>query len=638
MNNVTAAGLRVAVSRGRGVSGLLLLLLCVGMVCGAQALSFLCDDAFITFRYVSNARDGAGLVWNPAPFAPVEGCSSFLWASLLWAVWSWSGIEPPDAANVLSMAFGVLQFAIIAFAAMRLKHRDGRPVGAVIWLAVLLAVVTNRTFLQWQTSGLETALFNACFLGWVISGLCVDGAPHRTRAWVVWHTCALLAELTRPDGLLLVAATCCCAVMAGVTRRASWSRLLTGALPVLVVVAQLVLRRIYYSEWLPNTYYAKVLAPWPEAGWRYLQCYAFEHGVWLWLPFGLFGAVAATRAVWRGGAHVVFARLASATVVIATLAHVAYYVVKVGGDHFEYRVFSQLGPLCALSAVAVVARATSRAAWATATALALALSNAPGWLLLGWTAEQARPGFYPIVDKVPGSLQPLARWYERNQGWLQEHLICLRASQHASFYRGMAISLPERRRLDLSTGDVPVLAMSSVGVAGWCLPDVAIIDVHGLNDRVVARTPLAPAPEALSPVRVRQCIVAADADGDGWLTAVELAAGMGAVLGVPPPPPGDHGVRMLLDIGATERRDALRIEEALTLLDGRFRRGGMAHERLPPPGYVEAFSPNVVLEAGRMSVGRREEPLTALRVRQIEAAWWQWVQEGADIEAVPRMR
>jgi len=34
-------------------------------ILGAAQLAFLCDDAYITFRYVSNARDGLGLVWHP---------------------------------------------------------------------------------------------------------------------------------------------------------------------------------------------------------------------------------------------------------------------------------------------------------------------------------------------------------------------------------------------------------------------------------------------------------------------------------------------------------------------------------------------------------------------------------------------
>jgi arabinofuranosyltransferase len=74
---------------------LAVLALLAAVIGGALALSFLCDDAYITFRYVSNARDGLGLVWNPPPFQPVEGYTSFLWALVLWAAWSLTGLEPP---------------------------------------------------------------------------------------------------------------------------------------------------------------------------------------------------------------------------------------------------------------------------------------------------------------------------------------------------------------------------------------------------------------------------------------------------------------------------------------------------------------------------------------------------------------
>jgi arabinofuranosyltransferase len=58
-------------------------------VIGALQLALITDDAYITFRYVSNAHDGLGLVWNQPPFEPVEGYSSFLWAASLWAALSW---------------------------------------------------------------------------------------------------------------------------------------------------------------------------------------------------------------------------------------------------------------------------------------------------------------------------------------------------------------------------------------------------------------------------------------------------------------------------------------------------------------------------------------------------------------------
>ena len=59
----------------------------VATVYGASALAFLCDDAFIHFRYAANAHDGLGIVWNPPPFERVEGAGC-LWVLVLWAMWS----------------------------------------------------------------------------------------------------------------------------------------------------------------------------------------------------------------------------------------------------------------------------------------------------------------------------------------------------------------------------------------------------------------------------------------------------------------------------------------------------------------------------------------------------------------------
>ena len=44
----------------------------------------------------------------------------------------------------------------------------------------------------------------------------------------------------------------------------------------------------------------------------------------------------------------------------------------------------------------------------------------------------------------------------------------------------------------------------------------------------------------------------------------------------------------------------------------------MAHDRGPPPGYVECFEPNVTLLADRVVVAPRAQPLTADRIRKCE--------------------
>ena len=116
-------------------------------IVGAMQLAFLCDDAFITFRYVSNAHDGFGLVWNQPPFLPVEGYSCFLWAVLLWATWSVTGCEPPAVANVLSIGCGLCQLALVVVAALRLRHRDGRAPSPAVVLPTIAVVGGNRTFL-----------------------------------------------------------------------------------------------------------------------------------------------------------------------------------------------------------------------------------------------------------------------------------------------------------------------------------------------------------------------------------------------------------------------------------------------------------------------------------------------------------
>ena len=198
-----------AAERSRSANRLLLVaipVLLIGVVIGAMQLWFLCDDAFITFRYVSNAHDGLGLVWNPPPFQPVEGYTGFLWALVLWATWSCFGVEPPAAANVLSIICGCGLFLVTSVAMLRIRDRGGRPLSALAVVLGLLLVASNRTFLTWMTGGLETALFNLVFVGWVV--LAFRGRDRRTGGWLMaWATTAALAALTRPDGLLLVAAT-----------------------------------------------------------------------------------------------------------------------------------------------------------------------------------------------------------------------------------------------------------------------------------------------------------------------------------------------------------------------------------------------------------------------------------------------
>ena len=84
---------------------------------------FLCDDAFISFRYVRNLLEGHGLVFNPGEY--VEGYSNFLWVLELAAIWELSGVAPERAAPWLSVAFTAGTVAAMLWWIARLPWAGG---------------------------------------------------------------------------------------------------------------------------------------------------------------------------------------------------------------------------------------------------------------------------------------------------------------------------------------------------------------------------------------------------------------------------------------------------------------------------------------------------------------------------------
>ena len=586
---------------------------------GAVQLAFLCDDAYIHFRYAANARAGHGLVWNPPPFQPVEGMG-FLWVVVLWAIWSWFGIEPPDAANAFSIVCGVMQFVLIAAAAQRLCFRDGTRLPAAVGLCAVAAIAGNRTFLQWWTSGLDAALFNLWFLAWVLHAF---RAPEQRRTtWLVlWSTFAALAALTRSEGLPLVGATLATAALAVLQGRVRLRPTLVGLLPLLAVAAHVLWRFSFYGEWLPNTYYAKVVGAWPEAGLRYFACFAFENGAWLWFPLAAAWVVAELRCGGRTVFRTLSHHVPAVAAVAVTLFNAGYFVFVVGGDHFEYRVLSQLVPLGVLGCAAMAARITDRARLPIATVLSIGLASTVGWLHLALTHDMPFHGLKPITPQLPAVVRPLTRWFDRQQAWLFMRYIGTRCTFHRNYLKVFATHYSQRMRIVDPPDPFPAMAVAAVGLPGWTLPDCVILDEMGLNDWVVARTPMPEHAPPLTSEQLRSAAVASDRDQDGFLDAAELRAALDLARGTKTTGGGDDFFGVLIAICGCERPDAVTIDEAATMGDllntGRY----MAHDRRPPPGYIEAFAPNVTVQHGAASVRPRQVPLTAEAIRAIETEW-----------------
>ncbi|HPM76729.1 MAG TPA: hypothetical protein PK961_06525 [bacterium] len=557
------------------------------LVFGWRLFWFLTDDAYITFRYVSNSHLGWGLVWNPPPFQPVEGYTSFLWAVLLAAIWKVAGVDPPSSANVISLLCGLGQLTLVLLfmRRMRLPARLAKW-RLALFVLIMAGVLSNRTFLTWLSSGLETALFNVLLLWWVFEGTV---ARERQTGWWVTRLSlgAALLALTRPDGYLFALATL--AIVVG--RQAKRvelrmddpephlrvplrepnhvGRTWLHALPLMLVPAHLVWRRLTYGLWLPNTYYAKHVQPWPESGLRYLGSYVVEYGLWVWalLALGAAIALAAPFVRRRGWLH---ERVPSHPVIVvgAVVVHFLYYTLMIGGDHFEYRVYSHLAPLTWLSATWLLTRVCARPCPVAAALIVFLLASLP----VQWTAYAATKPYVtraetlglkrPIAQEFPAVAQPIMQRWDEWQQWLIDHSVCRRHQEHKAFWLWQVERYPERAvGEEIKWEQRAVMKVPCVGVAGWVLPEVAILDTLGLNDRVIAHNPVV-----------------------------------------------------------------------------FYHPRNMAHDRRPPKGYVECFAPNVRVNT-RLTMRHaprnrnrpwfrfesREQPLTDDRIRACEEKFWRFM-------------
>ena len=105
---------------------------------------FLCDDAFISFRYVRNLLEGHGLVFNPGE--QVEGYTNFLWVLELAAIWSIFGVRPEYAAAWLSVAYTI------------------GTITAMLWWVVRLPSLRDRGLVGWMALGLLCSSATFCRL------------------------------------------------------------------------------------------------------------------------------------------------------------------------------------------------------------------------------------------------------------------------------------------------------------------------------------------------------------------------------------------------------------------------------------------------------------------------------------------
>ena len=457
---------------------------------------FLTDDAFISFRYVRNLLEGHGLVFNPGEY--VEGYTNFLWVLELAALWGVFGLRPEQAAPWLSVACTAGTLATLLWWAThtpQLRHRQ-----LVAWMALGL-VCSSATFAVWTSGGgLETRQFTFFI---VLAVVILSLYRHRRWGLLAVSLSLAAAAYTRPEGPLIAA--CCFGwfvmqqmVETGWRRPNRRLRELAYLLApfVVLVAAHFLFRYAYYGEWLPNTYYAKHLRPWYESGFRYLSAAALETGLYLLLPLACVGL----RARWKAQRDLTYA-----LPLFCILPHLAY-IMRIGGDHFEYRPLDFYWPLLALpTAVGIIhlgdwlrncLRRPSGGVTDTALAVffpVLFYANVVQNIYLYVQAKVDRPVLniaFGLGLLMPG-VQPLLTITNDLNRELYRQFVGLRASAHRRFVLPRLRDWSPYEHMDREViPDDAVMAMEAIGIPPYYVPALTIVDTYGLTDAAVARHPV----------------------------------------------------------------------------------------------------------------------------------------------------
>jgi hypothetical protein len=380
------------------------------------------DDAFIVYRYAGNLARGAGLVFNPGE--RVEGVTCFLWAVVL-APWSLAGTALPRIAPVLTAACGV--------GALLVTFRRSSSASATALLAA------SPAFVYWCVGALETMPFTLLVVAATWDHAREIDDPKRFPRSAVWIG---LAALTRPETPLIAAALAMDRVLRRRHDLLRWIGIVAAFL-----VPFLAFRRLYFGDWLPNTYYAKTGGPFAE---RFALGLDYVLGACgsLVPAFGARGAV-----VTVAGAALVLGLLVfgwrsrsfrpEALVAAAVLAACVFE----GGDWMtlERLLVPALPALAVIGAAALPRRPLA--------AIAIVLLFAASGLAV---AAKERNGPRGLVVNA--------------EGYRHAHL-------------EVAKAIAERAR----PGDV--VALMDVGMIGWTLRDQRILDITGLTDRRIAHAP-----------------------------------------------------------------------------------------------------------------------------------------------------
>ena len=440
--------------------------LSVIFVVGARGFWFVCDDAYISFRYSRNLALGHGFRFNLAD-PPVEGFSNLLWV-LIAAALEGLLISPVVWMPVLSCLAGLIllgRWWVVATQDLGCDRRSAGVAG--------LFVAASPIMLIWATSGLETMAFALAVF------VLAEVAFLRTSNFAsAMGLLSLLALVTlRPEGagwaaVILVLAAWVRQQQGRSLRSGAW-----GCLALLLLMAALTGFRLWtFGDWMPNTARVKV----GLGSWLLLRGLKYVALLMVSVPalmFALFGMGVFAR---RGAPWAAWAVLA---------AGFPIWAILMGGDFFPMG--RMLVPMVPIVGLAV-------AAWLSSMKPVSGLAVGGGLVVLQLLAcfdvmivpESARQGLHFRHSDLH-FMSEVARWNN------------MRDNTDAFVKRGRSFAVVWEPGT--------VFVTRAIGAVAY-LGEVHVLDQYGLIDPNVARRDVLGHPSERSPGHDKEVDVAWFAD------------------------------------------------------------------------------------------------------------------------------
>lgn len=206
--------------------------------------AWLCDDAFVSFRYVENLTSGKGLTWNLGH--RVQGFTHPLWIFVLYG---------------LDLCFSDLFTATMVFSTVLALGALVVPLGVRVhggrglWVVCLVGgLAFSKAFVDFSSSGLEVAL------SYLLFALFLDRLRKKKNATcstMMFFLCGCIF-LNRMDTILIFAPIC----LRTLCIRPKDSIFRMGPTLVLVM-GWFIFATLYFGFPLPNTFYAKLNSGYP---------------------------------------------------------------------------------------------------------------------------------------------------------------------------------------------------------------------------------------------------------------------------------------------------------------------------------------------------------------------------------------